>query len=110
MMTDENRFPVTIADLIAWGHRPGPAFPGLLARANTARAEGLGMTCNVGIAERADRLLAVLLATGLVGLNLPRWVLTAVLALLVVASAVTVVQRMATVHRQARAMTQTTTS
>ncbi|WP_395541757.1 hypothetical protein [Neotabrizicola sp. sgz301269] len=26
--------PVTGADLIAWGHRPGPAFPGLLARAN----------------------------------------------------------------------------
>lgn len=26
--------PVTGADLIAWGHRPGPAFPALLARAN----------------------------------------------------------------------------
>jgi CDP-diacylglycerol--glycerol-3-phosphate 3-phosphatidyltransferase len=33
-----------------------------------ARAEGLGMTANVGIAERADRLVAVLVATGLVGL------------------------------------------
>ena len=32
-----------------------------------ARAEGLGMTANVGIAERADRLVAVLAATGLVG-------------------------------------------
>src|SRR3954464_6582449 len=32
-----------------------------------ARAEGLGMTANVGIAERADRLVVVLLATGLVG-------------------------------------------
>ncbi|MGL5829065.1 MAG: phosphatidylinositol phosphate synthase, partial [Angustibacter sp.] len=36
-----------------------------------ARAEGLGMTANVGIAERADRLVAVLVATGLVGLGLP---------------------------------------
>ncbi len=67
-----------------------------------ARAEGLGMTAAVGIAERADRLLAVLLATAVVGAGLPRVVLTAVLALLAVASAVTVVQRMATVRRQAR--------
>ncbi|WP_298457868.1 phosphatidylinositol phosphate synthase [uncultured Cellulomonas sp.] len=66
-----------------------------------ARAEGLGMTAAVGIAERADRLLAVLTATALVGLGLPREVLTVVLALLAVASAVTVVQRMATVRRQA---------
>ena len=66
-----------------------------------ARAEGLGMTANVGIAERADRLVAVLLATGLVGLGLPEVVLTVVLALLAVASLVTVVQRMLTVRRQA---------
>ncbi|HOF64274.1 MAG TPA: DUF2892 domain-containing protein, partial [Dermatophilaceae bacterium] len=63
--------------------------------------EGLGMTCNVGIAERADRLFAVLLATGLVGLGLPLWVLTAVLAALSLASAITVVQRMYAVRLQA---------
>ena len=67
-----------------------------------ARAEGLGMTAAVGIAERADRLLAVLLATALVGVGLPRTVLTVVLGLLAVASAVTVLQRMATVRRQAQ--------
>ena len=66
-----------------------------------ARAEGLGMTANVGIAERADRLVAVLLATGLVGLGLPEVVLTVVLGLLAVASLVTVLQRMLTVRRQA---------
>ncbi len=66
-----------------------------------ARAEGLGMTANVGIAERADRLVAVLLTTGLVGLGLPDVVLTVVLALLAVASGVTVVQRMLEVRRQA---------
>ena len=67
-----------------------------------ARAEGLGMTAAVGIAERADRLFAVLLATVLVGAGLPDVVMTVVLALLTVASAVTVVQRMATVRRQVR--------
>lgn len=66
-----------------------------------ARAEGLGMTAAVGIAERADRLFAVLVATLLVGAGLPRGVLTIMLALLAVASAVTIVQRMATVRRQA---------
>ena len=66
-----------------------------------ARAEGLGMTANVGIAERADRLVAVLLATGLVGLGVSELLLTAVLALLALASFVTVLQRMLTVRRQA---------
>ncbi len=98
------------ADLLLAGLALGCLIFGMVVSYAKARAEGLGMTCNVGIAERADRLLAVLLATGLVGLGLPRWVLTIVLALLVVASAVTVVQRMATVHRQARATTQTTPS
>ena len=66
-----------------------------------ARAEGLGMTANVGIAERADRLVAVLVTTGFVGLGLPVVVLTVVLALLALASLITVVQRMLTVRRQA---------
>ena len=65
-----------------------------------ARAEGLGMTASVGIAERADRLVAVLVATAAVGVGLPRVVLTVVLGLLAVASAITVGQRMAAVRRQ----------
>ena len=65
-----------------------------------ARAEGLGMTASVGIAERADRLVAVLVATAAVGVGLPRMVLTVVLGLLAVASAITVGQRMAAVRRQ----------
>lgn len=32
---------ITGADLIAWGHRPGPAFVGMLTRANLARDQGL---------------------------------------------------------------------
>jgi phosphatidylinositol phosphate synthase len=66
-----------------------------------ARAEGLGFTANVGIAERADRLVAVLVVTGLVGLGLPEVVLTIVLALLAIASLVTVFQRMLLVRQQA---------
>lgn len=68
-----------------------------------ARAEGLGMTAAVGIAERADRLATVLVATALVGLGVPQVVLVVVLALLAVASLITIVQRMATVRRQAGA-------
>ncbi|QZN84292.1 phosphatidylinositol phosphate synthase [Cellulomonas sp. C5510] len=68
-----------------------------------ARAEGLGMTAAVGIAERADRLATVLVATALVGVGLPQVVLEVALTLLAVAALVTVVQRMVTVRRQAGA-------
>lgn len=75
-----------------------------------ARAEGLGMTANVGIAERADRLVVVLVTTGLVGipfLHLPTAVLGVVLALLALASFITIIQRMMTVRQQALAAEQT---
>ena len=71
-----------------------------------ARAEGLGMTASGGIAERADRLVLVLVATFFVGIGAPVVVLTIVLGLLVVASAITVVQRMSKVHRQAAGVAQ----
>jgi CDP-diacylglycerol--glycerol-3-phosphate 3-phosphatidyltransferase len=64
-----------------------------------ARAESLGMTANVGIAERADRLVAVLVAAGLAGLGVPI-VLPLVLWVLAVASTVTVIQRIAAVRQQ----------
>jgi len=66
-----------------------------------ARAEGLGMTASGGIAERADRLALVLVATAAVGFGAPDVVLTVVLGLLALASTVTIVQRMTKVHRQA---------
>ena len=74
---------------------------GMVVSYAKARAEGLGMTANVGIAERADRLLLVLVATGLVGFGLPKVILGVVLAVLAVASFITVLQRMIAVHRQA---------
>ncbi|MDO9380334.1 MAG: CDP-alcohol phosphatidyltransferase family protein [Nocardioidaceae bacterium] len=68
-----------------------------------ARAESLGMEAKGGIAERADRLVAVLVVTGLSGLfDLPV-MRTIVLVLLALASTITVVQRMLLVRRQALA-------
>lgn len=67
-----------------------------------ARAEGLGIDASVGIAERADRLVIGLTATGLVGLGLPVWVLTVALFGLAAAAAVTVGQRTMAVIRANR--------
>ena len=67
-----------------------------------ARAEGLGMTCNVGIAERAERLILVLAGVILAGMGLDV-ALPVLLWVLAVASAITVGQRLVEVHRQASA-------
>ncbi len=68
-----------------------------------ARAESLGMQAKGGIAERADRLAAILVATGLSDLfDLPI-LLAVTLWALAAASTVTVVQRMLIVRRQALA-------
>jgi CDP-diacylglycerol--glycerol-3-phosphate 3-phosphatidyltransferase len=67
-----------------------------------ARAEGLGMTANVGIAERAERLILVLAGVILAGMGLDI-ALPVLLWVLAVASAVTVGQRLVEVHRQAHA-------
>jgi CDP-diacylglycerol--glycerol-3-phosphate 3-phosphatidyltransferase len=64
-----------------------------------ARAEGLGMTADVGVAERAERLIIALAGTGLDGLGVP-YVQAGALWLLVVLSTVTVGQRLVTVYRQ----------
>jgi len=64
-----------------------------------ARAEGLGMTCNVGFAERSERLIIVLIGTGLSGLGIP-YIQAVALWALVIASVITVGQRVATVRRQ----------
>ncbi|MFC9353044.1 phosphatidylinositol phosphate synthase [Arthrobacter sp. NPDC057013] len=65
-----------------------------------AKAESLGFTANVGIAERAERLVSVLVITGLTGAGLPPVVLLATLVLLAAASLVTVVQRVLAVRVQ----------
>lgn len=75
---------------------------GFLVSYARARAEGLGLRADVGLAERADRLVLVLVATGLVGLGLPAVLLTAALAVLVAAGSLTTLQRMAVVRRGTR--------
>lgn len=64
-----------------------------------ARAEGLGLTCDVGLAERPERLVVGLVAAGLAGLGVP-YILPLGMWLLAVASAITVVQRVVHVYRQ----------
>ncbi len=68
-----------------------------------ARAEGLGMTASVGIAERADRLFVQLVATLLVGMELGDWIMAVAMWFLFVAAFITVIQRMLYVRAQARA-------
>jgi CDP-diacylglycerol--glycerol-3-phosphate 3-phosphatidyltransferase len=65
-----------------------------------ARAESVGATAQVGIAERADRLLLALVPFTFIQVGLPVVVLEVVLTLLALASLVTVFQRMATVRAQ----------
>ncbi|OLO93232.1 CDP-alcohol phosphatidyltransferase [Actinomyces naeslundii] len=65
-----------------------------------ARAESIGATAKVGIAERTDRLLVALGATFVVGLGAPQWVLTVALGYVAIASFITVIQRVWTVYRQ----------
>ncbi len=72
-----------------------------------ARAESLGMTCNVGIAERGERLLTILVLTGLSGLFGVAVLRDIGLWALAVATTITVGQRMVEVRRQSRALTAT---
>lgn len=65
-----------------------------------ARAESIGATATVGIAERTDRLVVALVATFAVGLGAPQWVLSAALGYVALASFITVLQRIVAVRRQ----------
>ena len=68
-----------------------------------ARAESLGMEAKGGIAERADRLVAILVMTGLSAIfDLPI-LIPLTLGVLAVASTITVVQRILAVRDQAAA-------
>ena len=73
---------------------------GVLTSYVKARAEGVGLSCDVGIVERLERLLLVLFGTGLAGLGVP-YALHVGLWVLLAGSAVTVVQRIVAVRRSA---------
>jgi CDP-diacylglycerol--glycerol-3-phosphate 3-phosphatidyltransferase len=76
---------------------------GFVVSYEKARAEGLGLRCEVGVADRTARLLILLFPTGFVGLGVPHGLLAVALWVLAALSAITVVQRMVEVRRQARA-------
>jgi CDP-diacylglycerol---glycerol-3-phosphate 3-phosphatidyltransferase len=75
---------------------------GALVSYAKARAEGLGIRCDVGLAERSERMLIALVAAGLSGLGVP-YVLAIGLWLLAAASTFTFGQRVLAVHRGAAA-------
>ena len=74
---------------------------GVLTSYIKARAEGVGLSCDVGVVERTERLIVVLVGTGFEGLGIP-YAVHVGLWLLLVGSAVTVGQRVAEVRRQSR--------
>lgn len=63
-----------------------------------ARAEGIGVRADVGVAERSERLLVALVAAGLTGLGVP-FVLAIGLWAVAAASTVTFVQRVLAVRK-----------
>ena len=64
-----------------------------------ARAEAVGATANVGIAERAERLIIILLATFVTGFGVP-YVLPIALWIIGVLGVITVIQRIIHVRGQ----------
>lgn len=79
----------------------------LLVSYARARAEGLGIDCKVGIAQRAERILLVGLPSVLVGAGPHALLLEAIVALLAAASVITVVQRFVYVYQHADAPKET---
>lgn len=75
----------------------------LLVSYARARAEGLGLECKVGLVQRAERLLALGIPSIVLG-DGPYEVVTlqVVVALLALASTITVIQRFVYVHRITR--------
>lgn len=92
----------TTDPVTAWGVLTGSVCMALALIVSYARAkaESLGRSASVGIAERADRLVVTLVATFAVGLGLTPWVLVSALGILALASAVTVTQRVIAVWKQ----------
>jgi CDP-diacylglycerol---glycerol-3-phosphate 3-phosphatidyltransferase len=73
---------------------------GFLVSYVKARAQGLGLTCDVGLIERPERLMIGLTAIGLSGLGVP-YVLPIGLWALAAGSLVTLGQRVRAVHKSA---------
>ena len=68
-----------------------------------ARAEGLGLRCDVGLIERPERMLISLISVGVSGLGVP-YILNVGLWALAAGSAFTFGQRMRAVYKSAKAL------
>ncbi len=75
---------------------------GLIVSYTRARAEGLGLECKVGIAQRAERILGFGVPTLFFGTGPNGYLLLAIVALLALINTVTVLQRIAHVYRETR--------
>lgn len=71
-----------------------------------ARAEGIGLTAEVGLAPRVERLVLVIVGVAVAGLGYPV-VLVGVLVLVAALSTITVIQRIWHVWRQSQPVTAT---
>ena len=99
------------AGLLMWGALTGETWvtagaafalvTGQVTSYAKARAEAVGATADVGLVERAERLIVALLAALLTGFGVP-YVLPIALWVLGLLGLVTVIQRMAVVRRQLR--------
>lgn len=88
-------------DSVLWaGIAVGALVMGQVTSYVKARGEALGMTVVGGLAARADRLLVILVGLALTGAGLA-WALPVALSWLLLASTITVGQRMAQVKSQA---------
>ncbi|MPQ99197.1 CDP-alcohol phosphatidyltransferase family protein [Modestobacter sp. I12A-02628] len=76
---------------------------GILTSYVKARAEGVGIRCDVGIVERTERLILVLVGTGFTGLGIP-YAVDVALWVLLAGSLVTVGQRFVAVYQGAKGM------
>jgi CDP-diacylglycerol--glycerol-3-phosphate 3-phosphatidyltransferase len=88
MKTNDRLVPVLFVALVAGG----------LVSYIKARAEGLGIECNGGLAERTDRLIIIFVALGFAGLGVP-YILAVGAWLLALASVYTICERLAIVYR-----------
>jgi CDP-diacylglycerol--glycerol-3-phosphate 3-phosphatidyltransferase len=75
---------------------------GLIVSYARARAEGLGLDCKVGVAQRAERILLLGVPTLLFGAGPEGLLLLSIVFLLALTSVITVAQRIAHVYRITR--------
>ena len=91
---------IRIHDRIAW-LLAFSLFASFLISYIKARAEGVGLSCEGGLMERSERLVLILVVSGISGLGVP-YIFAAGAWVLAIGSAITCIQRSLTVYRSAQ--------